>query len=142
MLHLWRYVTIFLGAMALAACSSTTSADATGGGTQDVVAGDTSGTSITISNFTFSPSDLQVKAGAVISIVNQDTAPHTVTSEAKQGDFSPGGVAGVTFDSGNIASGASGSITIPASAPPGTVIPYYCVYHLGSMKGSAQITVK
>ncbi|MGO9830082.1 MAG: hypothetical protein ACLPJH_08055 [Myxococcaceae bacterium] len=32
------------------------------------------------------------------------------------------------------------SFVIPNSAPPGTVIPYFCVIHL-SMMGQSQITV-
>jgi hypothetical protein len=50
-----------------------------------------------------------------------------VTSESAPGEFAPGGVAGVAFDTGPF-TGAR-SFTIPADAPPGTVVPFYCSVH-------------
>src|SRR5690242_8529523 len=65
----------------------------------------------------------------VITVKNLDGTAHTVTSESNTGDFSPGGVAGVSFDTGNLPGGQTTSVTIPGTAPSGTVIPYYCVVH-------------
>ena len=114
-----------------------------------------SGPTITIHGMAFAPLDMTVDAGTVISIVNQDSMAHTVTSEASDNAFAPGAVAGVSFDSGQVqptttspapqpGPGPYGyarveqpltgtSITIPANAPSGTVIPYYCQNHLGTM---------
>jgi hypothetical protein len=57
--------------------------------------------------------------------------PHSVTSEAAPGEFVPGSVGGVAFDTGAFT--GDGAFTIPANAPPGTVIPYYCTVHKGAM---------
>lgn len=115
------------------------------GGTADTgPAEDTaaSGLVVTIKAFAYDPDNLTVPAGSTVAVKNLDTAAHTVTSEAKVGDFTPGGQAGVTFDTGSIAAGAAGSFTIPASAPSGTVIPYYCTIHKAGMKNTGLITVK
>ena len=96
--------------------------------------------SIRISSFAFSPLDFTVDAGTTIQVKNNDSTAHTVTSETADGDFSPGGVNGVSFDTGSISGGGSASITIPGNAPSGTVIPYYCAIHK-SMMGNGHITV-
>jgi plastocyanin len=83
---------------------------------------------------------MTVDAGTVITVKNLDGVQHSVTSEAQQGDYTPGAVGGVSFDTGLLAAGASGSVTIPATAPSGTVIPYYCSKHT-SMMGQGTITV-
>jgi plastocyanin len=119
-----------------------------------------SGPTISIQNLTFSPADMSVAAGTTITIVNNDSMAHTVTSEAADNDFTPGAVAGVSFDSGLIAPGGGGnpspppnpgpyveaataSITIPTSAPSGTVIPYFCQNHKGAMATpNGHITVR
>jgi plastocyanin len=87
---------------------------------------------ITIKNFAYSPSSLGVPPGATVTVVNQDTAPHSVTSESAMGNFTPGGVNGVSFDTGNFTAGTR-TFTIPPSAPLGTVVPYYCAVHLSTM---------
>src|SRR3954463_10715846 len=68
-------------------------------------AGGSSGTSssITISNFKFSPATMQVKGGARVKVTNDDSAPHTVTADD-----------GHSFDSGNLDQGASTTIKAPA----------------------------
>src|ERR1700680_5284805 len=53
--------------------------------------GSSTGTSITISNFMFSPMSLTVQPGATISVINKDSATHTLTASG------PGG-----FNTGNI----------------------------------------
>jgi len=107
----------------------------------------TSGPTITIQGYAFSPLELTVDAGTTIRVVNLDSMAHTVTSEASDNAFVPGAVAGVSFDTGQVnpgtdtgggygyVRGATGSatFTIPASAPSGTVVPYFCVNHGGTM---------
>ena len=73
---------------------------------------------VTIKNFVFEPALIKVSAGDTLVFVNEDTAPHTATD-----------VGGV-FDTGNIASGESGRITI---ADAGTY-EYFCEIH-PNMKG-------
>lgn len=125
----------------LAACGGGTSTPSGGGGGGAVGGGGQSGNLITISAFAFSPQNLTVPAGATVQIVNDDSGiPHTVTSSVTSESFSPGAVNGVSFDSGDVA--AQGQIQIPASAPSGTVIPYYCRVHLGMMVNRPTITVQ
>jgi plastocyanin len=125
--------------------------------------GTPTGPSISIQNMSFSPVDLTVDAGTVIAIFNHDTMAHTVTSEASDNAFTPGSPdGGVAFDTGQVpggttnpppynpgggylVSGVTGgfSITIPASTPSGTVIPYYCQNHTGTMTTpNGHITVR
>ncbi|WP_187645609.1 hypothetical protein [Streptomyces sp. TRM49041] len=49
-----------------------------------------------IENFTFSPADLQVSPGAQVSVVNRDSASHTVTATGDK-----------AFDTGTIKAGAT-----------------------------------
>jgi plastocyanin len=97
---------------------------------------------ITITNFAYAPVNLTVPAGAVVTVLNKDTVLHSVTSQATAGAFVPGAVAGVSFDSGVIAAGATGQFTVPLSAVSGTVVPYFCTVHPGTMANTAQITVQ
>jgi plastocyanin len=86
---------------------------------------------ITISGLRFSPLDLVVPPGATVTVLNKDNMEHSVTSEASASAFTPGAVAGVSFDTGVFV--GQKSFTISASAPEGTVIPYYCRNHLSTM---------
>lgn len=86
---------------------------------------------ITISGMRFSPLDLAVPPGATVTVLNRDSEVHSVTSQSAASAFTPGGVAGVTFDTGLFLN--QRSFTIPTSAPEGTVIPYYCTSHLQLM---------
>jgi plastocyanin len=88
---------------------------------------------ITIQNFAFSPSNLDVAPGDTVTVMNMDTAPHSVTSESATGNFTLGAVSGVQFDTGILNAGASGTFTIPASAPANTVLPYFCKVHWQNM---------
>jgi plastocyanin len=97
---------------------------------------------ITISNFTFSPQNLTVPAGSTITVMNMDTADHTATSSSAITSFVNGAVSGIAFDTGTIPPGGSATITIPANAPHGTVIPYFCKIHLKGMKNTPTITVQ
>ena len=63
----------------LAACSSTTktSTNTTNSTTSNV----TAGSSVIISNFTFSPDTLTVSVGTTVTWINKDSVNHTVTSD-------------------------------------------------------------
>ena len=69
--------------------------------------------------------------------VQTDGTEHSVTSQAAAGSFTPGSVAGVSFDTGIFAGMAT--FTIPASAPVGTVVPYYCRVHTSMMTDATRI---
>ncbi len=86
---------------------------------------------ISISNLTFSPVALSAPPGATVTVINNDAEEHSVTSEASPNAFTPGSVAGVSFDTGAFT--GTRSFTLPASAPNGTVIPFYCTVHMGTM---------
>jgi plastocyanin len=85
-------------------------------------AGASSGTpsSITISNFKFSPATISVRSGTRVRVTNSDSAAHTVTADD-----------GHSFDSGTVQPGASGSVQAPAA---GTYA-YHCTIH-PFMKGT------
>ncbi len=102
------------------------------GGGSTSTGGGGGGFTITIQNMAFSPTQLAVPPGATVTVTNMDgSIPHSVTSEAKDNDFTPGAAGGVQFDTGSFT--GTKTFTIPANAAAGTVIPYYCVVHKGSM---------
>nr|WP_181411599.1 cupredoxin domain-containing protein [Streptomyces sp. F2] len=70
---------------------------------------------ITMENFAFSPANPQVRPGEKITVVNKDSAAHTVT--ATEGD---------AFDTGSIAGGKSGTFTAPSE--PGEYA-FVCTFH-------------
>jgi amicyanin len=70
-------------------------------------------TQVTIANFAYAPSNIQVSAGTTVTWTNQDSAPHTVT-------FKNG-----MKDSGWLRQGQSFSYTFTT---PGT-FDYYCTVH-------------
>jgi len=98
------------------------SATATGTAAPTAVGGPSAapveGTQIVISKFLYSPVNLKVKPGAMITVMNQDPVAHTVTAQS--------GAGGIAFDSGTINGNASGTFTAPAT--PGTY-PYICIFH-------------
>lgn len=128
-----------LGAL-IGACSSDNNNNGGGGGGND--GGSDAGTEsvITIENFTFSPDNLEVSPGAMIRVVNNDSASHSVTSESTDGAFTPGAVNGVSFDTGAFT--GERTFMIPASAPHGTVVPYFCTVHLSGMRNTGHITIQ
>jgi plastocyanin len=87
----------------------------------------TPGYFITISNMSFSPLDLHVPPGGTVTVINKDTLVHSVTSQSAANAFTPGGVSGVSFDTGEFV--GQKTFTIPATAAEKTVIPYYCTSH-------------
>jgi plastocyanin len=95
---------------------------------------------ITITNFQYSPADLAVKPGTTVTVVNHDADAHSVTSQSTANAFTPGAVAGIHFDTGSFHTTAT--FSLPATALPGTVIPYFCTVH-GTMAGmgTGRITI-
>ncbi|MBT2526830.1 cupredoxin domain-containing protein [Streptomyces sp. ISL-99] len=79
---------------------------------------------ITIKNFTFKPADLTVGPGTKVTVINEDSTPHTVTASDSK-----------AFDTGNIAAGKTVTFTAPTSA--GTYA-YICTIHQ-YMKGSLTV---
>jgi plastocyanin len=73
------------------------------------------GTSISISNFMFSPMSMTVHPGATISVTNKDSATHTLTASG------PGG-----FNTGNISHDQTKTFRAPTK--PGTY-QYICNIH-------------
>lgn len=111
-----------------------------GGGTPTMAAAETSGQVISIQGLDFTPRSVTVPPGGTVTVRNVDGVPHSLTSEATMGNFSPGAVNGVSFDTGLFSTGDR-TITIPANAAPGTVVPYFCRFHL-SMMPQGTITVQ
>jgi plastocyanin len=86
---------------------------------------------VSIANLRFSPLDLKAPPGATVTVLNDDSMEHSVTSEATVGAFTPGAVAGVSFDTGAFTGDTT--FVLPANAPNGTVIPYFCTVHTSTM---------
>lgn len=102
-----------------------------GGSSSGSVSGGAPGFYISITNMAFSPAELDVPPGATVTVIDNDTMPHSVTSETAPNVFTLGAVAGVQFDTGSF-SGTT-TFTIPAAAPNGTVVPYFCTIHRAAM---------
>lgn len=78
---------------------------------------------ITIKDFKYGD-PITVAPGAVVAVINMDSAPHTVTAEKDK-----------VFDLDLGGGGATGTFTAPTE--PGTY-PYFCVYH-PNMKGTLTV---
>lgn len=135
----WVAAAVVVGCVAAAACGSSNKSG--GGGT--------GGPQIVISNLTYSPADLTVDAGTTITLINQDGMEHSVVSEASDNSFTQAAVGGVSFmvdipaatgtsggpyGGGGSSNPGTATLTIPANAPSGTVIPFYCHFHTNTMK--------
>ncbi|MGW6707823.1 cupredoxin domain-containing protein [Streptomyces sp. NPDC054956] len=79
------------------------------------------GTEVHIKDFKFVPADVKVSAGAKVTVINEDSAPHTLTASD-----------GYAFDTGTISPGATGTFTAPSK--PGSY-PFFCSVH-PEMKGT------
>jgi plastocyanin len=90
-------------------------------------------TVVTIQSFMYAPLNFTVAPGATITVQNNDSVPHSLTSEAAMNNFTLGAVNGVMFDTGIIPAGGTAMITIPATATSGTMIPYFCKVHTSAM---------
>jgi plastocyanin len=106
--------TVGAAMLLLAGCSSTGSPhpNATGSSAAASTAPDT----IVIQDFMFHPMALTVNPGATVTVINKDSATHTVTSTATPH----------AFDSGNVAPGAT--VTFHAPDKPGSYS-YICDIH-------------
>ncbi len=106
--------------LTLTACSSSTSGgSSTPPPTAPAKSAASSGTAasapkITIKNFSFSGT-MTVKAGAKVTVVNEDSATHTLTDKATH-----------KFDTGDIAGNGTGSFTAPTKAGK---YPFVCTHH-------------
>lgn len=83
------------------------------------------GMEVRIKGFAFIPADVKVPAGAKITVINEDSAPHTLTATE-----------GYAFDTGTIEGGASGTFTAPSK--PGSY-PFFCSLH-PEMKGTLVVS--
>jgi plastocyanin len=92
-------------------------------GSDDVGAADVA---VNIVNFTFNPSPLTIPVGTTVVWTNQDTAPHTATSD-------PGSA--FTFDTGNLQKGQSGRVTFNTAG----TFTYFCKVH-PNMHGTVIVT--
>ena len=106
------------------ACGSDKKKSADTTGTSGNAGGAATGTVITIKDFKFSPNPLKAPAGASITVKNDDTTTHTLTADDK------------SFDTGEVASGTSSKITLPATA---ATVKYHCEIH-DFMKASVEVT--
>jgi plastocyanin len=73
------------------------------------------GPTITIQDFKFQPASLTVTPGAKVTVVNKDTAAHTVTSIGTN-----------AFDTGTIAGGRTSTFTAPTAR---RIYAYVCNIH-------------
>ena len=90
----------------------------------------TSGPTVTIQNFAFSPDSITVPKGTTVTWVNQDTVNHQIINDA-QGTVAQGAL----FTSGSLQKGAGYSFRFDS---PGTY-PYHCNIH-PSMKATVIVT--
>ncbi|MEY2420184.1 MAG: hypothetical protein QOI95_251 [Acidimicrobiaceae bacterium] len=120
MLRRLTLIAVLLVAACSSGSSSTTSSSSTKGSSSAGAA--TSGSSITIKDFTFSPTPLNAKMGDTITVTNDDGTDH----ELKANDGS--------FTTGRFANGSK-SITVTKS---GTVA-YHCDVH-DYMTGVIQVS--
>ncbi|MFF8414579.1 cupredoxin domain-containing protein [Streptomyces omiyaensis] len=79
---------------------------------------------IVIEDFRFEPADLTVSPGAKVSVVNEDSAPHTVTAEDPS-----------AFDTSTIEGGRTATFTAPSTAG---AYRYLCGIH-PSMMGTLTV---
>lgn len=78
---------------------------------------------VVITDFTFQPEVLQIKSGTTVNWVNEDSAPHTITSNDG------------TWDSGNIKKAA----TYHHQFDEIGTFEYHCTYH-SSMTGTVVVS--
>jgi plastocyanin len=112
---------IIISGVIIFACSKSNETN-TGNGDGDNNPPPASGNKVSIAGMSFSASSVTVTKGTTVTWTNNDNVAHTVTADDN------------SFDSGNIAAGATYSHTFGAT---GTVN-YHCTIHT-SMKGSVVV---
>jgi plastocyanin len=114
-----RTTAIVLGVLVGVLFTATGCGSGSGGGSSPTSRPATSGVSapdtITIKNFMFSPMTLTVSPGAKVTVLNQDSAAHTVTASGDK-----------KFDTGDVGPGKTATFTAPAQ--PGSY-GYICDIH-------------
>ncbi|WP_328478417.1 cupredoxin domain-containing protein [Streptomyces sp. NBC_00377] len=112
--------------LALAGCSNGGNGTAPATSPSSAATSDGPGTArIVIENVTFSSAVLQVRPGAKITVVNRDSAAHTVTATGDK----------TTFDTGNITGGTTVTFTAPSTTGSYS---YICTIHR-NMKGTLTV---
>lgn len=111
-------LTVF--ALFLVGCGSSSDSSSSG----STVSGGSGTKAVTIKDYKYGPAGLTVPVGTTVKFTNQDSTPHTATSQ-KSG----------VFESGPINTGKTGTIKLEKAG----TFTYYCVFH-PFMKGA--ITVK
>ena len=101
----------------LIACSKSSTPDNTGGNNNNNNTGgnNTTSSNVSINYSAFSPGSLTIKTGTTVTWKNDDNMTHTATAN------------GGSFDTGDIAPGASKSYTFTTAGS----FPYHCTYHSG-----------
>ncbi|MDH3194152.1 MAG: cupredoxin family copper-binding protein [Acidimicrobiia bacterium] len=105
----WKRIVMALAVLSLLAVSCTTS----DGEPSDSNTSSSSGANVTIDNFVFGPSSLEVSVGTEVTWTNKQGSPHTITADDG------------LFASDTVAKDGSFSFTF---ATPGTY-PYHCEIH-------------
>jgi plastocyanin len=98
----WLIPVFALLLLIAAACGST--ASPSGGSAPATTGGAAKADTIIIKNFAFSPSNLTVAPGAKVTVLNKDSATHTVTATDN------------SFNTGDIKPGTSATFTAPSKA--------------------------
>jgi plastocyanin len=112
----------------LAACGDDKKDSASSGSATTTTTG-TAGVSsemITMKNLAFTPTDITVKPGEQVMVMNADSARHNLQDK---------GSGGKKFNTGDLEAGKGGVITAPTD--PGDY-PYLCKYHFG-MEGTLHV---
>lgn len=113
------FVYILLISFAVAGCGKSSSSNNNNNNNNN------SGATITIYGMSFSPASKTVAKGTVVTWSNNDSYAHTATSDD-----------GSTFDTGNIAGGASATYTANTAG----TFTYHCLIHGTAMSGTLIVT--
>jgi len=109
---------VIAGALLFAACGSGTPSTS---GAPATPASSSGGSSITISNFMFTPMSLSVPPGATVMVTNKDSATHTLTATAGQ------------FNTGNITHDQTKTFKAPANRGPTTTSAAFIKFMMGTI---------
>ncbi|OGO04726.1 MAG: hypothetical protein A2Y73_07065 [Chloroflexi bacterium RBG_13_56_8] len=122
----WTTVFLLLVVLVLAACgASTTPGDGESpNGEQEPSLPEETTTSaeaeVVMRNISFQPAEITVASGTTVTWINEDSAPHTITSGTRN---NPSGL----FNSGSVSGGGSFSFTFDKAG----TYDYFCSIHPG-----------